>query len=171
MKGRIGKYKDKIVVWGDPNLTAKNEINIDSLEVGGQVDIPVEYYKVVAPEGEDLENVRMDIFSSIFSIFECNITNFNVLVKGTVNEVKLAGVPAHKIKQFGTDTSSIVIYAYALIYSGIPSKMISDGMLQVISSSNIFDDIATLDPEVAQFLKTHLVPITAEEFYNLDDME
>ena len=31
MKGRIGKYKDKIVVWGDPNLTAKNEINIDSL--------------------------------------------------------------------------------------------------------------------------------------------
>ena len=35
MKGRIGKYKDKIVVWGDPNLTAKNEINIDSLEGGG----------------------------------------------------------------------------------------------------------------------------------------
>ena len=34
MKGRIGKYKDKIVVWGDPNLTAKNEINIDSL--GGE---------------------------------------------------------------------------------------------------------------------------------------
>lgn len=36
MKGRIGKYKDKIVVWGDPNLTAKNEINIDSLERGGE---------------------------------------------------------------------------------------------------------------------------------------
>lgn len=35
MKGRIGKYKDKIVVWGDPNLTAKNEINIDSLGEGG----------------------------------------------------------------------------------------------------------------------------------------
>ena len=34
MKGRIGKYKDKIVVWGDPNLTAKNEINIDSLGGG-----------------------------------------------------------------------------------------------------------------------------------------
>lgn len=31
MKGRIGRYKDKIVVWGDPNLTDKNEINIDSL--------------------------------------------------------------------------------------------------------------------------------------------
>ena len=49
MKGRIGKYKDKIVVWGDPNLTAKNEINIDSLGGGGQSSIPVEYYKVVAP--------------------------------------------------------------------------------------------------------------------------
>ena len=36
MKGRIGKYKDKIVVWGDPNLTAKNEINIDSLGGGGE---------------------------------------------------------------------------------------------------------------------------------------
>lgn len=35
MKGRIGKYKDKIVVYGDPNLTAKNEINIDSLGEGG----------------------------------------------------------------------------------------------------------------------------------------
>ena len=35
MKGRIGKYKDKIVVWGDPNLTANNEINIDSLGEGG----------------------------------------------------------------------------------------------------------------------------------------
>ena len=34
MKGRIGKYKDKIVVWGDQNLTAKNEINIDSLDGG-----------------------------------------------------------------------------------------------------------------------------------------
>ena len=34
MKGRIGKYKDKIVVWGDQNLTAKNEINIDSLGGG-----------------------------------------------------------------------------------------------------------------------------------------
>lgn len=34
MKGRIGKYKDKIVVWGDLNLTAKNEINIDSLDGG-----------------------------------------------------------------------------------------------------------------------------------------
>lgn len=36
MKGRIGKYKDKIVVWGDQNLTAKNEINIDSLDGGGE---------------------------------------------------------------------------------------------------------------------------------------
>lgn len=37
MKGRIGKYKDKIVVWGDPNLTAKNEINIDSLGGGDKL--------------------------------------------------------------------------------------------------------------------------------------
>lgn len=33
MKGRIGKYKDKIVVWGDPNLVTKNEIHIHSLGI------------------------------------------------------------------------------------------------------------------------------------------
>ena len=97
--------------------------------------------------------------------------NYNVLVKGTINEAKLAGVQAHKIKQFGTDTARIVIYAYALIYSGIPLKISSDGKLNVTSSSNIFDDLATIYPEAAQYIKTHLVPITAEEFYNLDDME
>ena len=97
--------------------------------------------------------------------------NYNVLVKGTINKVKLAGIQAHKIKQFGTDTASIVIYAYALIYSGIPLKMSSDGEFNVISISNIFDGLATISPETAQFIKTHLVPITAEEFYNLDDME
>ena len=97
--------------------------------------------------------------------------NYNVLVKGTVNECKLTGVQAHKIKQFGTDTASIDIYAYALIYSGVPLKMSLNGEFNVISSSNIFDDFATIDPEVAQFIKTHLVPITAEEFYNLDDIK
>ena len=170
MKGKIGKYKDKIVVWGDPNWTAKNEINIDSLGGGGgQVDIPVEYYKVVAPEGEDIDNVMGEIRNVVEEI---PYFNYNVLVKGTVNEVKLAGVQAHKIKQFGTDSARIVIYAYALIYSGIPLKMSSDGELNEISSSNIFDDFVTIGiPEAAQFLKTHLVPITAEEFYNLDDME
>lgn len=168
MKGRIGKYKDKIVVWGDPNLTAKNEINIDSLVGEGQVDIPVEYYKVVAPEGEDINGVMNELRDIVE---EVSYFNYNVLVKGTVNEVKLAGVQAHKIKQFGTDTASIVIYAYAIIYSGIPLKVSRDGELNVISSSNIFDDLATIYPEAAQFIKTHLVPITAEEFYNLDDME
>ena len=96
--------------------------------------------------------------------------NYNVLVKGTVNEKKLIGVQAHKITQFSTDTACIVIYAYALIYSGIPFKISSDGKLNVISSSNIFDDLATIYPEAAQYIKTHLVPITAEEFYNLDDL-
>lgn len=97
--------------------------------------------------------------------------NYNVLVKATVNENKLIGVQAHKIKQFGTDVAHIVVYAYALIYSEIPFKISSNGELKVFSSSNIFDDFATLSPETAQFLKTHLVPITAEEFYNLDDMK
>ena len=168
MKGRIGKYKDKIVVWGDPNLTAKNEINIDSLGVGGQSSIPVEYYKIVTLEGEDINNA-MDEIRSI--VEETSYFNYNVLVKGTVNENKLIGVQAHKIKLFGTDTDRIVIYAYALIYSGIPFKISSDGKLNVTSISNIFDDLATISPEAAQYIKTHLVPITAEEFYNLDDME
>lgn len=168
MKGRIGKYKDKIVVWGDPNLTAKNEINIDSLGGGGQSSIPVEYYKVVAPEGEDINGVMGEVRGIVEGV---PTFNYNVLVKGTVNEIKLAGVQAHKIKQLGTDNASIVIYAYALIYSGIPLKVSYDGESKVISISNIFDDLATADPEAAQFIKTHLVPITAEEFYNLDDIE
>ena len=83
MKGRIGKYKDKIVVWGDQNLTAKNEINIDSLGGGeGQADIPVEYYKVVAPEGENLDAVRrdvFDVFDGLIGVFSC----FYILAKGT----------------------------------------------------------------------------------------
>ena len=121
MKGRIGKYKDKIVVWGDPNLTAKNEINIDSL--GGQADIPVEYYKVVAPEGENLDDARggmFDTFTVLTSAFSC----FHILVKGTSSDY----------------------------------------------FNNIFYSFEFLQPGISLQLKQNLVPITAEEFYNLDDL-
>ena len=83
MKGRIGKYKDKIVVWGDPNLTAKNEINIDSLGGGeGQVDIPIEYYKVVAPEGENLDECRDYVYSFFIDVLS-SVSTYSIFVKGT----------------------------------------------------------------------------------------
>ena len=171
MKGRIGKYKDKIVVWGDPNLTAKNEINIDSLgEGGGQADIPIEYYKVVAPEGENLDAVRRDIFDTFIDLtseFSC----FHILVKGTsLSYCKLfAGAPLILI----STQEGISVHAYAIrSFKGIFKIVNTEGTLREVPSfNNIFDAFDFLQPGASSQLKPYLVPITAEEFYNLDDME
>ena len=108
MKGRIGKYKDKIVVWGDPNLTAKNEINIDSL--GGQADIPIEYYKVVALEGEDLNDVRTATLQDISLTLEFSC--FHILAKGTsLSDYSLfAGAPLIIISA----QEGVFVHAYAI---------------------------------------------------------
>ena len=171
MKGRIGKYKDKIVVWGDPNLTAKNEINIDSLgEGGGQADIPIEYYKVVAPEGENLDDVRKDIFNNLsylISLFPC----FHILVKGTGSGYySLFAGATLKLSDY---QEVIYVHAYAIrsfkvIFKTVDAK---GTLTEIPSFNNIFDAIDFLQPGASLPLKQHLVPITVEEFYNLDDME
>ena len=171
MKGRIGKYKDKIVVWGDPNLTAKNEINIDSLGGGeGQADIPIEYYKVVAPEGENLDDVRRDVFDAfndLIGIFSC----FYILAKGTsLSHYRLfAGTPLTLI---GTQ-EGISVHAYAIRSFKVIFKTVdTEGTLREVPSfNNIFDAFDFLQPGMSLQLKQHLVPITAEEFYNLDDLK
>ena len=169
MKGRIGKYKDKIVVWGDPNLTAKNEINIDSLG-GWQADIPIEYYKVVAPEGENLDAVRrdtFDTFTGLTNAFSC----FHILVKGTsLSSYSLfTGAPLILISaQEGVSVHAYAIRSFKVIFKTVDSK---GTLREVPSFNNIFDALDFLQPGVSLQLKQYLVPITAEEFYNLDDLK
>lgn len=175
MKGRIGKYKDKIVVWGDPNLTAKNEINIDSLgEGGGQGNTPVEYYKVVTLEGEDLATIMGGIFRYIVAcVSDYDISSLCVLVKGTSSYYKsFAGLPIWS----AANIESSRICAYSIRAFQTITKIVDrDGTIREIPSfNNIFDAVESLEgmgTEAAQLLKTHLVPITAEEFYNLDDLK
>ena len=172
MKGRIGKYKDKIVVWGDPNLTAKNEINIDSLGGEGQSSIPVEYYKVVAPEGENLDDVRRDVFYNLIeliSLFPC----FHALAKGTslISDYRLfaGATPLMLISaQEGVSVHAYAIRSFKVIFKTVD---IEGTLGEIPSFNNIFDALDFLQPGVSLQLKQCLVPITAEEFYNLDDLK
>ena len=177
MKGRIGKYKDKIVVWGDPNLTAKNEINIDSLEGGeGQSSIPVEYYKVVALEGENLDEVRHNVYFAIGSILDYAISNFYILVKGTSSSNGYKLFTGLSILS-AINIENLSFHAYSIREFQIITKIVrNDGTIREIPSfNNIFDAVGSIEdlPEEMSpsYLKKHLVPITAEEFYNLDDIE
>ena len=169
MKGRIGKYKDKIVVWGDPNLTAKNEINIDSLG-GRQADIPIEYYKVVAPEGENLDNVRRDVFDAftyLTNVFSC----FHILVKGTsLSAYSLfTGAPLIIISaQEGVSGHAYAIRSFKVIFKFVDAE---GTLREVPSFNNIFDAFEFHQPGMSLQLKQYLVPITVEEFYNLDDLK
>ena len=170
MKGRIGKYKDKIVVWGDPNLTAKNEINIDSLGGEGQSSIPVEYYKVVAPEGENLNDARRDIFDifiNIASEFSC----FHILVKGT--SLSYYSLFAGALLALISAQEGVSVHAYAIrSFKVIFKNVDTEGTLREVPSfNNIFDAFDSLQPGISLQLKQYLVPITAEEFYNLDDLK
>ena len=175
MKGRIGKYKDKIVVWGDPNLTAKNEINIDSLGEGGeQSNTPVEYYKVIALEGEDLNSTRYNVFSCMSMIITDKLSCFHVVIKGTspVNGFKLfAGLLLSSAMAFDSQD----VHAYAIRSFKVICKVVNqDGTITEIPSfNNIFDAMESIEEiaEMLPFIKKHLVPITAEEFYNLDDLK
>ena len=171
MKGRIGKYKDKIVVWGDPNLTAKNELNIDALGGGeGRADIPIEYYKVVAPEGENLDDVRRNIlgaFNELVWIFSC----FHIVVKGTSSrQYRLfAGTPLMFIgTQEGVSVHAYAIRSFKVIFKTVDTE---GTLIEVPSFNNIFDAFDFITPGISLQLKQYLVPITAEEFYNLDDIE
>ena len=168
MKGRIGKYKDKIVVWGDPNLTAKNEINIDSL--GGQADIPIEYYKVVAPEGENLDDVRGSVFFA-FAQLMSELSCFHILVKGTsLSYFRLfAGAPLMLVSaQEGVSGHAYAIRLFKVIFKTVDTE---GTLREVPSFNNIFDAFEFLRPGLSLQFKQYLVPITAEEFYNLDDIE
>ena len=172
MKSRIGTINKKPIVQGDKNLVTPNEIHVSELKGGGQGNAPVEYYKVVAPEGENLDDVRTNIKQIINIAYSDNL-NFTILVKGTstTNSHRLytginIGIAFNVIENSR-------IHAYAFIPLEIPNKTINtEGkLIETSSSINVFDMIADLSPEMVQAAKTVLVPITAEEFYNLDDLK
>ena len=172
MKGRIGKYKDKIVVWGDPNLTAKNEINIDSLGGGeGQADIPVEYYKVVAPEGANLNEAREYMLNIIVDGVSNVFPNLYISVKGTSNSGRLSSFTGFSIISI-LSLENKSIHAYEIKSLNTTAKYIGNGTLKEPPNfNNIFDALDYVEPSMSLQLKQALVPITAEEFYNLDDLK
>ena len=172
MKGRIGKYKDKIGVWGDPNLTAKNEIKIDALGGGGgQSSIPVEYYKVVAPEGVGLDEARESMLTIIVDRVSTVFPNLYISVKGTSSSSRFSSFTGFSIISIlGVENKSI--HAYEIKSLNTTAKYIDNGTLEEPPNfNNIFDALDYVAPSMSLQLKQALVPITAEEFYNLDDLK
>ena len=176
MKSRIGTINRKPIVQGDKNLVTPNEIHVSELEggEGEQSDIPVEYYKVVAPEGEDLNTVRGEVFYLIASIVgETGVSSFHILVKGTSSVTThrlFTGLPL--ITANAIENKSI--HAYSIRAFQTITKAVNDnGTITEIPSFNSMRDFLELfgQSEEGLLFKKHLVPITAEEFYNLDDLK
>ena len=114
MKGRIGKYKDKIVVWGDQNLTAKNEINIDSLDGGGEGQTgnsePMNYY--ILKEDLDFslssEDFRTEIYNKTKDktiIALINTTDDSVLIE----RVRKSFLDVKLINDKGTEKDPLMV--------------------------------------------------------------
>ena len=65
------------------------------------------------------------------------------------------------------------MHAYAIRSFKVIFKTVdTEGTLREVPSfNNIFDALDSLEPGLSLQLKQHLVPITVEEFYNLDDLK
>ena len=174
MKSRIGTINRKPIVQGDKNLVTPNEIHVSELGEGGeQSDIPVEYYKVVAPEGENLNDIRETVAEAIGFIYSSNL-NFTILIKGTSSSNSHRLYTGINIGIAYSVIENTSIHAYAFIPIEIPNKTINtEGKLtETPSFNNIFDAVELLvgEENISRF-KEALIPITAEEFYNLDDLK
>ena len=172
MKSRIGTINKKPIVQGDKNLVTPNEIHVSELKGGGQGNVPVEYYKVVAPEGENLETARSSIFNLISFSLASQAPNLYILVKGTSNpnNRRFTGFPILS----ALDLQNVIIYAYEIKSLNTITKDMLDNtqLLEYPNYNNIFDAFdSLLGPDMSSQLRQALVPITAEEFHNLDDFE
>ena len=135
-----------------------------------QADIPVEYYKVVALEGENLDEVRRNVFNIVESLTLELFSCFHVLVKGTSSSKFNLFAGISLICSAAQDEFSI--HAYAIRSFKVISKYEGpSGIKEIPSFNNIFDAFDFVQPGMSLQVKKHLVPITAEEFYNLDDIE
>ena len=103
----------------------------------------------------------------MLSEFPC----FHTLVKGTsLSRYRLfAGVPLVVIAA----QDNFSMHAYAIRAFHTIAKVVTNGetISEIPSFNNIFDAIDFTEPGIALQLKQRLVPITAEEFYNLDDIK
>ena len=172
MKSRIGTINKKPIVQGDKNLVTPNEIHVSELKGGGQGNVPVEYYKVVAPEGSDLNEVRNNIFGVISTYLAVQAPNLYILVKGTYsrNNTRFTGFPISLV----LNLENTIIYAYEIKSLNTITKSIDDNtpLMEYSNFNNIFDaSDSIMTPDMSLKLKQILVPITAEEFHNLDDFE
>lgn len=172
MKSRIGTINKKPIVQGDKNLVTPNEIHVSELKGGEQGNVPVEYYKVVAPEGVDLETARNNVFGVISNYLVISAPNLYILVKGTYspNNTRFTGFPILQV----LNLENRIIYAYEIKSLNTITKHINDNgtLVEFPNFNNIFDvSDSLLGPDMSLQLKQALVPITAEEFHNLDDIE
>lgn len=170
MKSRIGTINKKPIVQGDKNLVTPNEIHISELKGGGQGNVLVEYYKVVAPEGSDLDVARNNVFGIISTYLTAQAPNLYILVKGTSNpNTRFTGFPILP----ALNLKNKIIYAYEIKSLNTITKAIDDNgtLMEFPNFNNIFDAFdSIMDPGMSLQLKQILVPITAEEFHNLDDI-
>ena len=98
--------------------------------------------------------------------------NLYILVKGTSdsNNIRFTGSPISSILRLENRS----IYAYEIKSLNTITKGIdNDGtFMEYPNYNNIFDAFdSILEPDMSLQLKQELVPITAEEFHNLDDFE
>lgn len=163
MKSRIGTINKKPIVQGDKNLVTPNEIHVSELKGGEQSNIPVEYYKVIASEG-----VKSVDIVEVVSYFPC----FHVLIKGTSTSAyrQFTGIPVINATTF----ENLYIHSCAIgILKATGKTKLYDGTIEEIPSlNNIFDAVGSIaGEEYIPIFKEALIPITAEEFYNLDDLK
>lgn len=174
MKSRIGTINKKPIVQGDKNLVTPNEIHVSELKGGEQSNTPVEYYKVVAPEGKTLEEARNGVFNIIAGIIDSDISSFHILVKGTSTTFSnklFTGL----LLESTINLNNRSIHAYSIRVVQTITKVVNmDGTIRETPSfNNIFDAVESIEElaETVLMLKKCLVPITTEEFYNLDDLK
>ena len=172
MKSRIGTINKKPIVQGDKNLVTPNEIHVSELKGGGQDNVPVEYYKVVASEGENLETIRNIVFDIISTYLVVQVPNLYISVKGTSNpnNTRFTGFPISLV----LDLENRIIYAYEIKSLNTITKCMDDNtpLKEYPNYNNIFDAFdSILNPDMSLQLRQALVPITAEEFHNLDDIK
>ena len=130
MKSRIGTINKKPIVQGDKNLVTPNEIHVSELKGGGgQGNTPVEYYKVVALEGENLDDATAAMSNYIETVV--SYFSFHILIKGTSSSSSFksyTGIDFLFISTF----SNYKIYAYAVMPLEVPGKKMN-------SSGELFD--------------------------------
>lgn len=111
--------------------------------------------------------MRVTVAQSFITLLQAGF-NYNVLIKGTssANSENLYTGTSIMMALIVPDP---VIHAYAFIPSGMPGKLGStnEGTNEYPSFDSALDTLAFIDREED---KQFLVPITAEEFYNLDDL-